>query len=143
MNIIAGMISPDTNCAPKLASYSFSLCSAKACSTSRRRPNTFTSSWPVNVSSMCALSRPVVFHCVTKWPCERRAIALVTDIDSGIVTSAIRASSGEMTNIIVTTPTTVSSEVSSWLIVCCSVCEMLSMSLVTRLRTSPRDCWSK
>ena len=67
----------------------------------------------------------------------------MTTIDSGIVTSAISASSGEMTNIIVTTPTTVSSEVSSWLIVCCSVCEMLSMSLVTRLSTSPRGCWSK
>ena len=66
MNIIAGMIRPDTNCAPKLASNSFSLCSAKACSTSCRRPNTVTSSCPVNVSSMCALSRPVVFHCVTK-----------------------------------------------------------------------------
>ena len=43
----------------------------------------------------------------------------MTQIDTGIVTSAISASSGEITNIIVTTPTTVSSEVSSWLIVCC------------------------
>ena len=41
------------------------------------------------------------------------------------------------------TPTTVSSEVSSWLSVCCSVCAMLSMSLVTRLSSSPRGCWSK
>ena len=32
----------------------------------------------------------------------------------------------------------VSSEVRSWLIVCCSVWEMLSMSLVTRLSSSPR-----
>ena len=43
----------------------------------------------------------------------------MTSIDSGIVTSAISASSGEIQNIIASTPTTVSSEVSSWLIVCC------------------------
>ena len=37
----------------------------------------------------------------------------------------------------------VSSEVTSWLSVCCSVCAMLSVSLVARLSTSPRCCWSK
>ena len=64
----------------------------------------------------------------------------MTTIDTGIVTSAMTASSGEMTNIMTSTPTTVSSEVSSWLIVCCRLVEMLSMSLVTRLSTSPRGC---
>ncbi len=59
------------------------------------------------------------------------------------MTSAITASSGEIENIIVSTPTTVSSEVSSWLSVCCSVCAMLSMSLVTRLSSSPRGWPSK
>ena len=75
--------------------------------------------------------------------CERFAICLVTTTDSGTATSAISASSGEITNIITSTPTTVSSEVSSWLSVCCRLCEMLSMSLVTRLSSSPRGWLSK
>ena len=70
--------------------------------------------------------------------CERFAIALVTTMVTGTVTIAISASSGEITNITVTTPTTVSSEVTSWLSVCCRLCAMLSMSLVTRLSSSPR-----
>ena len=44
---------------------------------------------------------------------------------------------------IVSTPTIVSSEITSWLIVCCSDWDRLSMSLVTRLRISPRGCRSK
>ena len=56
---------------------------------------------------------------------------------------ASTASSGEIKSIIVTTPTTVSSDVSSWLIVCCRLVWMLSMSLVTRLSNSPRGCLSK
>ena len=52
MNIIDGMMIPETNCAPKLASKSSSFFSRNASSTSRRRPNTRTSSWPVNVSSI-------------------------------------------------------------------------------------------
>ena len=58
--------------------------------------------------------------------------------DTGIVTSATSASSGEMMNIMISTPTTVSSEVSIWLRVCCRLWAMLSMSLVTRLSRSPR-----
>ena len=46
-------------------------------------------------------------------------MAFVRTIDTGIVTRASTASRGEIQSIIVTTPTTVSSEVSSWLIVCC------------------------
>ncbi len=46
-------------------------------------------------------------------------------------------------NIIVTTPITVSSEVSSWLRLCCRLWAMLSMSLVTLLSTSPRGWPSK
>ena len=38
---------------------------------------------------------------------------------------------------------TVSREVSSWLIVCCRDWAMLSMSLVTRLSSSPRGVESK
>ena len=64
-------------------------------------------------------------------------------IPTGTVTSAISASVGEIENIIASTPMTVSSETSSWLIVCCSVWLMLSMSLVTRESSSPRGCRSK
>ena len=35
-----------------------------------------------------------------------------------------------------------SSDVMSWLRDCCKLCEMLSMSFVTRLSKSPRDCLS-
>ena len=68
---------------------------------------------------------------------------IVTSSDSGIDTSAMSASSHEIENIIPTTPSTVSTEVNSWLRVCWRLCEMLSMSLVTRLRSSPRGCLSK
>ncbi len=70
-------------------------------------------------------------------------IWLVSSIDTGTVTSAISARVGAIQNIIAITPTTVSSETSSWLIVCCSVWLTLSMSLVTRESRSPRACESK
>ena len=70
-------------------------------------------------------------------------IARVSRMDSGTVTSATTASTGEITSIMVSTPTTVSSETTSWLIVCCSVWLTLSMSLVTRDSSSPRGCRSK
>jgi hypothetical protein len=44
MNIIDGMMIPEMNCARKLASNSRSFFAAKSASTSRRRPNTRTSS---------------------------------------------------------------------------------------------------
>ena len=75
--------------------------------------------------------------------CDRFAITVVTINDSGMAMSATSASSGEMIIIITSTPTTVSSEVSDWDRVCCRDCEMLSMSLVTRLSTSPRWCLSR
>ncbi len=59
------------------------------------------------------------------------------------MTSATSASSGEIQNIIASTATTVISDVSSWLIVCCRVVLTLSMSLVTRLSSSPRGERSK
>ena len=68
---------------------------------------------------------------------------VVMNTDTGTVTSAMTASTGEIQNITASTPMMVSSEVSSWLRVCCRVCATLSMSLVARLSTSPRDCRSK
>ena len=92
---------------------------------------------------MWPLSSPVAFHCAMNSFCDRFPITPVTRIDIGMVTRATRASSGEMTNIITVTPITVSSDVSSWLRVCCRAWETLSMSLVTRLSSSPRVCRSK
>ena len=93
---------------------------------------------------MWALSLPVArpllheLRLATAW---RSAPAIA--IDSGTVTSAITASSGEIQNIITSTPTTVSTEVMSCDSVCWSVCATLSMSLVTRLSSSPRGWESK
>ncbi len=56
MNIIDGMMMPLMNCAPKAAEYSSPFFSSKAACDSFCRPNTLTSPWPVNVSSMMPLS---------------------------------------------------------------------------------------
>ena len=53
------------------------------------------------------------------------------------------ASSGLIESIMTSTPMTVNSAVMSWVRLCWSVWEMLSMSFVTRLRMSPRGCRSK
>ena len=79
MNIIAGWMMPEMNCARKLAVYSFSLCSREASRPPRCcRPNTLTSACPVYISSMCPLSLPVVAHCWTNCGCARLPI-LVAD----------------------------------------------------------------
>ena len=63
--------------------------------------------------------------------------------ESGTVSSEIVASSQLIQNIIASTPTTVRNAVMIWVSVCCSVLAMLSMSLVTRDRMSPRGWLSK
>ena len=50
------------------------------------------------------------------------------------------ASTGEIQNIMPITPMTVSTDVTIWLMLCCRLWAMLSVSLVARLSTSPR-CW--
>src|SRR5216684_3889351 len=92
---------------------------------------------------MWPLRDPVLAHCETNCFWERCATWVAMTTESGTVTSMITASGGETTNIITRTPTTVSTDDSSWLIVCCSDMATLSMSLVTRLRSSPRGCRSK
>ena len=87
---------------------------------------------------MWALSRPVLVHCATNSRWERRAIARVTTIDSGTVNRARPVSSGEMLSIINSTVATVRTALSSWVMVIDSDVCRLSMSLVTRLSTSPR-----
>ncbi len=141
-NIIAGWMIPEMNCAPKLALYSSSFLLRNRCSTSCCWPNTFTSACPVNASSICALRVPVCRHWATKRFFDRLVTKRMMNSDVGIVMAATVASRGEMTNIIVRTPISDSTDVSSWLSVCCRLCEMLSMSLVTRLSRSPRGCES-
>ncbi|OMC32097.1 hypothetical protein A5739_11895 [Mycobacterium colombiense] len=80
----------------------------------------------------------MLVHWATNSRWERRAIARVANRDNGTVSTVITTSSGEMDTIIASTATTVRTDVSSWLIVIDSDDWMLSMSLVTRLSSSPR-----
>ena len=82
-------------------------------------------------------------HCAMNSFCERFAISATMPSVSGIATIATSDSSGEITNMMISTPMTVSSEISSWLRVCCRLCDTLSMSFVTRLSSSPRCILSK
>ena len=77
-------------------------------------------------------------HCCMNRGFERAVTKRTRPSASGMLTSATRASSGEMVNIITTTPTIVSEEVSIWPSVCCMLWATLSMSLVTLLSRSPR-----
>ncbi len=90
-NIISGCMIPLLNCALNPASYSASFSSANRFADSSCRPNTFTRVCPVYISSMCALSRPVVRHCATKCGCDRLPTRVATTNDSGTVTSATSA----------------------------------------------------
>ena len=92
----------------------------------------------MNASSTCAFSEPVWRHCSTNCVFDRFVMAFIVKIDTGIVTSATSARSGEIVIIMISTPTSVSVDVSSWLSVCWRLCARLSMSLVTRLSMSPR-----
>ena len=56
---------------------------------------------------------------------------------------ATSASSHEIQSIIAMVPMMVSTPVSNWLMLCCRLCDTLSMSLVTRLSRSPRACVSR
>ena len=81
---------------------------------------------------------PVCAHWAANCVCERLATKIVTTIESGTVSSEMTASSGLIQSIIASTPMIVQTAVMSWVSVCWSELAMLSMSLVTRLRMSPR-----
>ena len=70
---------------------------------------------------MWALSLPVRRHWSMNIPWLRFITWPATTIVIGTVTRATSASCHEIENISTTTKTTVRSEVSSWLIVCCKV----------------------
>ena len=111
MNIIIGMIRPETNCAPKLALNSSSFSSREALldlvlpaeHLDQRVPGEGLLDVRVELAGAPPLG--------DEQPCERFMIWPVTTIVSGTVTSATSASVGEIENIIASTPTTVSSEI--------------------------------
>ena len=141
MNIITGMIRPEMNCAPKLALVEASFCASKSALLGPR-PKTLTSSWPEKVSSMWrveAAGAPPLGDELPLGALHDRARAT----NSGTATSATTASSGEIENIMRARRRPSAATSSSWLIVCWRVWLTLSMSLVTRLSSSPRGCRSK
>ena len=131
------------NCARKLASYSSSFCSVKVAIASSRWPNALTSACPVNVSSMWPLSVPVCFHCVMNCGCARLAILRMATPETGTVTSAISASSGEIDEHQRQHADDGQQRGEQLAQRLLQDCWTLSMSLVTRLRISPRGCRSK
>jgi hypothetical protein len=120
-----------------------SFCSSNVSSASRWRPKTVTMACPVCISSTCPLSVPVMAHWAANCFCERLAIMTVTTTEAGTARREMRASNGLMRTIMTSTPTTVRTEVMSWVRLCWRVWPMLSMSLVTRLSVSPRAWLSK
>ncbi len=135
---MTGKMMPETNCAPKLALYRASLRSSNRSSMSASRPKTRTRSWPEKDSSIWPFSAPVFFHCAAKSFWLRTPMMPAATPESGRATRAIRASCQDTMNIMITMPMTVSSELISCAKACWSACWMLSTSLVTRDRTSPR-----
>ncbi len=82
-------------------------------------------------------------HCAANCFCERLAMKMRDDHGDRHASSEIRARIQLIESIMISTPTMVSTAVMSCVRLCCSVCEMLSMSFVMRLRTSPRGWSSK
>ena len=110
MNIIAGWMSPEMNCARKLDAYSASLCSSNVSAASRlpaedlhqRVPGEHLLDVPVELAGRGPL--------LDELRLRPLADRVVTSTDTGTVTRAISASSGEIKNIMTSTPMTVSSE---------------------------------
>ena len=86
------------------------------------------------ISSIWPFSCPVVRHWSTKCGWARFADPGGDEDRKRYGDERDQRQQREMMNIITSTPTMVSSDVTIWLSVCCSVWEMLSMSFVTRLK---------
>ena len=141
MNIIAGWIVPEMNCARKLAAYSASLCSVEDRHRLAAAGRTPSPARARCTSPRCApFSLPVVDHCLTNCGCARLPILRHHEHrDRHGDQRDQRQQRGDPEHH-ASTPTMVSSEVTTWLSVCCSDWARLSMSLVTRLSISPRGC---
>lgn len=77
-------------------------------------------------------------HCAMKRFLDFPAMNLIVYIVIGTVATATSESSGEIVNIMMSVPITVSTEMNNMLKLWARLCAMLSMSLVTRLSRSPR-----
>jgi hypothetical protein len=89
------------------------------------------------------LSRPTFFHWVPNAFCDFGPMMPKMTPISGSEIRATMVSCHEMENIMMSTPTTVSTLVSAPERDCCIVWVMLSMSFVTREISSPRCTLSK
>ncbi len=110
---MAGWMVPEMNCARKLEANRLSLYSVNVAIDASAWPKAFTSECPVYISSMWPFSLPVVDHCRTNCGWARLPIRLTATTETGTVTSAISASSGEIQSIMPSTPAMVSREVTS------------------------------
>ena len=97
----------------------------------------------MKTSSTCEFNDPVCVHCSMKRFLDRTVIVRIPNTATGTVKATISASSRSIVIIAIMTPTRVSVEMSVMLIVCCRLSARLSMSLVTRLKRSPRGVRSK
>ena len=79
----------------------------------------------------------MAFHIWANCPCAFLPMAPAMTPATGMMTREITASNGEIQNIMINTPMTVSKALRSCWRVCSKVCETLSMSLVIRLMSSP------
>ena len=140
---MSGCTAPDTYWARALARLSLALLSRKRAAEASCRPKALITSWPVKNSSSWECSSPVLDHCSVKWACDLRATSTVSSVETGTVSRAIRARSGESHSIMASAPKSIRTDMMSWLSSWLSACETLSTSLVALLRTSPRCCSSK
>ena len=122
MNIIAGMMMPRDELRAEAGVEQLVVLGARSvASTSRWRPNTLTSAWPVNVSSIVRVELAGVLPLRDELLLRALArSAAVTTIETGTVDQRDqRQQRRDRRTSSTSTPTTVSSEVSSWLSVCC------------------------
>ena len=99
MNIIAGRISAGDELRPEAGLEQLVVVlGERAHRPGPRWPNTLTSACPVYASSIWPFSSPSCVHCRTNCGWARLPIRATTSTESGTVTSAISASSGEIQN---------------------------------------------
>ena len=93
-------------------------------------------------SSINPFSSPVLRHWSLNFGCEAAVRTKASAPDAATANSAISVSLGDSHSIIDNTPSRLNVDISTWLSTCCRLWLMLSMSLLTRLSTSLRGCWS-
>ena len=142
MNRISGCTAPDSACAEKLLAHSARLASSNCAWAAASCLNTWIRVWPLQASSTVPLSTPVARHCAAKAGRDRAVRPAATPTAASTAAPATRVIRGDSHSIMASTPTRLSADISTWLSTCCRLWLRLSRSLVMRLMTSPRGCWS-